>query len=165
MNEPQAAWPRIFRRPNNRYFEISVAAWLVMEHFQQHDSCTAEAGGVILGRHLRDGSAIIADEVTTPQRGDRRSRIRFHRAQRWHQEMIDRAWQMSAGTCTYLGEWHTHPEPIPTPSVVDWADWKRRLSTDQFTEPLFFVIVGTKQTRVWEGMRSGVLTPLVSEER
>src|SRR5215510_10913306 len=120
MNEPQFAWPHIFRRSESRYFEISAAAWSVIRSFQQTDVYASEAGGILLGRHLRDGSAIIVDEVTTPMRGDRRSRTRFHRGRRQHQAMIDQAWHTSSGTCTYLGEWHTHPEPIPTPSVVDW---------------------------------------------
>jgi integrative and conjugative element protein (TIGR02256 family) len=79
--------------------------------------------------------------------------------------MIDQAWHISSGTCTYLGEWHTHPEPIPTPSVVDRSDWRRRLMTDQTTKPLFFVIVGMEQTRVWQGTGSGVLVLLSIVER
>ncbi len=114
---------------------------------------------MLLGRHLRDGSAIIVDAVTTPMAGDRRGRTRFHRAQRRHQELIDQAWRDSDGTCTYLGEWHTHPEPVPTPSQIDWADW-RRLRSDRYTEPLFFVIVGTQEMCAWEGWRMGLIRSL-----
>src|SRR5215510_5960297 len=89
-----------------------------------------------------------------------RARTRFHRAQRRHQAAIDAAWATSEGTCTYLGEWHTHPEPIPTPSPVDWADWRRRLLHDHYTEPLFFIIVGTTATRAWEGRRPDVIVQL-----
>jgi integrative and conjugative element protein (TIGR02256 family) len=28
--------------------------------------------------------------------------------------------QDSFGTITYLGDWHTHPEPNPTPSQIDY---------------------------------------------
>jgi integrative and conjugative element protein (TIGR02256 family) len=119
-----------------------------------------EAGGVLLGRHLRDGNAIVVDAVTVPMDGDRRTRTRFHRAQRRHQAAIDAAWAASEGTCTYLGEWHTHPEPVPTPSLVDWADWRRRLRQDRYTELLFFVIVGTAAVRVWEGRRPDMFAQL-----
>ena len=46
------------------------------------------------------------------------------------------------------------------PSVVDWADWQRRLRDDRYTEPLFFLIVGIDETRAWEGSRQGAIEPL-----
>lgn len=163
MSEEYLAWPCIFRRLADQRFEISVTAWSVMQHFRQIDVRASEAGGVLLGRHLHDESAIIVDAITTPLPSDRRSRTRFYRSQQ-HQVAIDQAWRNSHRTCTYLGEWHTHPEAIPTPSPIDHADWQRRLQADQFTEPLFFIIVGTQQTCVWEGTRSGIITPLVLYE-
>lgn len=165
MNSPALIWPWSFDRLDNRRFEISVDAWAVMKRFRQTAPDAAEAGGVLLGRHLLDGSAIIVDAVTTPLPGDRRARTRFYRAQRRHQAVIDEAWRTSNGTCTYLGEWHTHPEPIPMPSAIDWADWKRRLHTDRYAEPLFFVIIGTEQVAAWEGWRDGMLLPLVRAKR
>lgn len=54
---------------------------------------------------------------------------------------------------TYLGEWHTHPEEIPTPSVIDRIGWAKKLLADSFSEAIFFVILGTTTVRVWEGAR------------
>ena len=160
MEEQHQVWPLIFLRPDETRFEISAAAWQAMHGFIQHASDATEAGGVLLGRHLRDGSAIVVDAVTAPMDGDRRARTRFHRARRWHQAAIDAAWVASEGTCTYLGEWHTHPEPIPTPSPVDRTDWHRRLLQDRYTAPLFFMIVGTAAVGVWEGRRPDVIVQL-----
>jgi len=160
MDEQHQPWPLIFLRPDRTRFEVSIAAWQAMQGFIQHDSSATEAGGVLLGRHLRDGSAIIVDAVTVPMVGDRRARMRFHRAQRHHQAAIDAAWATSEGTCTYLGEWHTHPEAIPTPSPVDRAGWHRRLLHDHYTEPLFFVIVGITAVRAWEGRQPDVIVQL-----
>ena len=160
MDEQHQPWPLIFLRPSGARFEISVAAWQTMQGFIQHASNATEAGGVLLGRHLRDGSAIIVDAVTAPMAGDRRARTRFHRAQQRHQAAIDAAWAASEGTRTYLGEWHTHPERIPTPSPVDRADWHRRLLQDRYTAPLFFMIVGTAAVAVWEGHRPDVIVQL-----
>lgn len=164
MSDKIAPWPHIFYRSADLWLEITTAAWLVMQCFTQNATDATEAGGVLLGRHLADGSAIIVDDVTTPLLGDTRRRTHFHRERQRHQIAIDLVWWASNGTCTYVGEWHTHPEAIPTPSRVDWLDWQRRLATDHFTEPLFFVIVGTEQTRVWEGRRDGSLTALSSFE-
>jgi integrative and conjugative element protein (TIGR02256 family) len=154
--------PLQFIRADDTLFEISIAAWSAMQPFVQHSIHAMEAGGVLLGRHLRDRSAIIVDVATIPQPGDRRSRTRFHRARRHHQAVIDKAWRESDRTCTYLGEWHTHPEEIPAPSHVDWRDWRRRLREDNYTEPLFFIIVGTMKISVWEGWRLGLIVPLLA---
>ncbi len=153
-------WPYTFNGPGCYRFEISTHAWGMMQRFQQTEPHLTEAGGVLLGRHLRDGSAIIVDEITAPLPGDLCMRTRFYRARRLHQAVIDKLWRTSNGTCTYLGEWHTHPESIPSPSVVDLADWKRRLHNDEYSEPIFFVIVGTQQVGAWEGRRDGSLIRL-----
>jgi integrative and conjugative element protein (TIGR02256 family) len=137
IEEPHQPWPLIFAHADGTRFEVSAAAWQAMQCFIQHADNATEAGGVLLGRHLLDGSAIVVDAVTAPMDGDRRARTRFHRAQQRHQAAIDAAWATSDGTCTYLGEWHMHPEPIPSPSSVDWADWRRRLCQDRYTEPIF----------------------------
>lgn len=140
-----------FARAGGARLEVSAEAWREMRAFAQHAADAPEAGGVLLGRHLRDGSAIVVDAVTVPMGGDERARTRFHRARRRHQAAIDAAWVASDGTCTYLGEWHTHPEPIPSPSPIDLRDWRRRLRQDRYTPPLLFAIVGTAAIRAWEG--------------
>jgi integrative and conjugative element protein (TIGR02256 family) len=68
-----------------------------------------------------------------------------------HQEQIDLAWKTSAGTSAYLGEWHTHPEDIPSPSFIDLMGWQKKLVFDRIGPDIFFVIVGTAEVRAWEG--------------
>ncbi len=149
-----------FARPGGAYFQIGPGALAEMRRFIQDGVGKPEAGGVLLGRHLLGIGDIIVDRVTPPLPGDRRGRFRFHRARRRHQEAIDRAWGESDGTCTYLGEWHTHPQDHPEPSCIDRLDWWRKLRVDRFSEPIFFVIVGIVETRVWEGCRNGHVAPL-----
>jgi integrative and conjugative element protein (TIGR02256 family) len=121
-----------------------------------------EAGGVLLGRHLLDSSDIVVDEITEPLPGDARSRFQFRRGKKNHQHRIDGAWLASRGTCVYLGEWHTHPEPDPTPSSTDLHDWRRRLRTDAFDgDALYFLIQGTRTIGAWEGARVRLaITPM-----
>ncbi|WP_437604308.1 Mov34/MPN/PAD-1 family protein [Sorangium sp. So ce590] len=130
--------------------------------YQQLRAKDLEAGGVLLGRHLRESPHKVVDEVTEPMQGDRRSRYHFTRGKVNHQRRIDEAWESSRGTCVYLGEWHTHPEPVPNPSPVDLNDWHRRLRTDQFdSDTLYFIIVGTSAIRAWEGHRESLtISPL-----
>ena len=114
-----------------------------------------EAGGVLLGRHIRDSMDVVVDFVTTPSTEDRRSRFRFWRAPKHHQEEINRAWTESEGTCVYLGEWHTHPQADPRPSATDLRDWRRKLREDSFVDPIFYLIVGTASIRAWQGCAGG----------
>ncbi len=71
-----------------------------------------EAGGVLLGRHLLDTEDVVVDEVTTPQKSDRRSRFSFFRSKR-HNVIAQDRWSEDASTLAYLGSWHTHPERDP----------------------------------------------------
>ena|SRR5437870_3782001 len=142
-----------FARLDVGRLRIGPDAVTSMHRYAQNGPNRTEAGGVLLGRHLLDTDDIVVDKVTAPGVGDYRSRFRFFRARLPHQEMIDGLWRESGGTCTYLGEWHTHPEAVPRPSFLDRLEWWRKLLFDSFTAPLFFVIVGTEQTCVWEGDR------------
>jgi len=45
-------------------------------------------------------------------------------------------------------------------SLVDRLRWQQKLLRDRFTEPIFFVIVGIAEVRVWEGRRRHRLVPL-----
>lgn len=47
-----------------------------------------------------------------------------------------------------MGVWHTHPQTIPSPSTIDWDDWKETLKEDK---TVFFIIAGIECIRVWVG--------------
>lgn len=152
-----------FRRPDGTVLVIGTSALSTMLRFRQVKCLAPEAGGVLLGRHLLDVPHVVIDEVTVPTKRDGRLWAFFRRDHTDHQQVIDARWAASRGTCQYLGEWHTHPEPVPHASSVDTADWRRRLRTDVFDgDSLLFLIVGTSAIRVWEGARATeTLTPLV----
>lgn len=141
-----------FSLSNKGKLKLSDEALLRMYSFIQNEKQDEEAGGVMLGRFLKDSKDIVVDHVTIPMISDKRSRLSFIRSKKMHQRIIDKEWENSKGTCNYLGEWHTHPEEYPTPSKVDLDNWKLRLKEDVFTSRyLYFVIVGTRETRIWEG--------------
>lgn len=152
----------MFRTRSGKRLKIDSAALARVAVYKQFAPHHHEAGGVLLGRHLLDSSDIVVDEITEPMSGDTRSRFQFRRGQKSHQRRIDDAWLASGGTCVYLGEWHTHPEPDPTPSSTDLKDWRRRLRADVFDgDELYFLIVGTHVIRAWEGTRTSMaITPM-----
>jgi len=153
-----------YARPGGGRFHIAAPALALLSSYLQKDRNAPEAGGVLLGRHIVGTADVIVDTITTPMLGDRAHRVRFFRNRRPHQEAVDQAWKESNETCTYLGGWHTHPEPDPTPSQVDWLDWRRHLLVDRYSGSLFFVIAGTRAVRAWEGGRCSRLIPLLLSE-
>jgi integrative and conjugative element protein (TIGR02256 family) len=59
----------------------------------------------------------VVDSITTPQPTDVRTRFTFDRNGE-HQRLINESWECSAGTCSFVGDWHTHAELYPAPSSV-----------------------------------------------
>lgn len=157
--EASARAERARIRPCGGRLQFSAACWETLLEFRQTHS-EPEAGGILIGRRIQNSLDVIVDNVTIPGADDRRTRSSFFRSRRSHQRELDRAWRESGATSGYLGEWHSHPERQPHPSLIDYCGWARRLM-DRVTEPLFFVIVGTEETRAWESQRRWALPRFV----
>jgi integrative and conjugative element protein (TIGR02256 family) len=142
----------LFILSDERKLKLAFNAIYTMFSFAQDDLTAPESGGIMVGRILNENSNSMIDDVSTPMSSDLRTRYRFYRKPNGHQEFFDEKWKESAGRCFYLGEWHTHPEAIPSPSAVDLCNWKRLLKSppqDHFFQ--FFIIVGTEQLKIWLG--------------
>ena len=141
----------IFRMVNNGNLKISKKVLDSFSHFRQDYSYKREAGGILLGRYIENSNDIVIDKVTVPYQSDIRRRYYFHKKDLQHQHIINQEWEISDGTCNYLGEWHTHPENVPTPSAIDINGWKKKLQEDSFDHhSLYFIIVGIKEIKTWE---------------
>jgi integrative and conjugative element protein (TIGR02256 family) len=148
----------VFRNPANDGFVIVTAAVLrqVTKH-RQTAGHHQEAGGILLGS--RRGRHIEITFATTPKRGDKRSRTAFHRLSLFHQRFATRAWLRLGRTLDYLGEWHTHPERDPSPSLIDRGEWTKLVRSNK--RELVFLILGI--SGVWIGLsNSGVVRELPS---
>jgi integrative and conjugative element protein (TIGR02256 family) len=88
-----------------------------MKTFRQIRADAVEACGILLGRQY--DQAIEVTDITTPQRTDMRTRVGFKRERKGHVDLAVSKWKESNGLIGYLGEWHTHPEHVPTPSLKD----------------------------------------------
>lgn len=140
-----------FQKSDNGFLKISPEALTLMLCYVQDDEHKSESGGILIGRHIIETDDIVIDTVTQPTCFDKQTRFSFFRNKKIHQEILDFHWQNSEHTYTYLGEWHTHPESIPTPSMIDVKNWK--MITKSFslsTEQLFFIIIGINELRVWQ---------------
>ena len=151
----------IFSHSREGVLKIDADALATMRRHEQHAPTALEAGGLRLGRYLRDGHDLVVDFVTEPMPGDERSRFGFYRAAESHGRIVRESWDRSGGTCVLLGDWHTHAEPDPTPSDVDIDNWRSMLVESEPGEARFFVIVGQHVIRAWEGdTRTGAIRPM-----
>lgn len=64
-----------------------------------------ESAGVLIGE--RRGQHLVVCDISEPGSGDIRQRCRVDRRGVHHQSRVNEAFERSAGTHLYLGEWHT----------------------------------------------------------
>lgn len=105
-----------------------------------------ESGGVLLGTVHERG--LLVTMATTPTRLDRQLRFLFERLPFGHRAVAKRLWRSTGGTTRYIGEWHTHPQDIPTPSAIDVEEWRKLAKVRADKRPLLAVIVGRRTLHV-----------------
>ena len=130
----------------------------VWNNHRQNLATAPESFGVLMGTTSVDRREIWIEAVTTPMPRDRSSRVSFALHDPGHQRAVSWRFASSEGCTIYLGTWHTHPEPLPTPSRIDLSDWVTCLRANR-GRPLAFVLVGTEEVRVFVRTR-GCFKPL-----
>lgn len=106
---------------------IHDEAIVVLNQFTQKEAGQPEAGGVILGKIMKNEIHIM--KLSPPTELDKASRTNFERHRLSAQIVINHEFYNSYKQITYLGEWHTHPEDFPSPSDVD-----RKMIQEQFSK-------------------------------
>ena len=152
----------MFKRPCGGTVALSDRVTTTFSEYAQLGESDPESGGILLGRLILESDDVVIDEATKPAPEDRSWRFYFWRANKPALRRVAEAWNTSGGTQVYLGDWHTHPEDVPRPSCVDLQNWKRLLKKSKYEQDfLLFVVVGRKETCVWEGTRGGRINQLV----
>jgi integrative and conjugative element protein (TIGR02256 family) len=138
------------------HFITQVAQWRQLRWWQR------EAGGVILGFIDMDTKGLLAESITHPCRGDKRTRTGFFRGLGHHKKI--RSWHAeTGGRGTLIGLWHTHPEPDPQPSDTDMEDLSNALKRSTYHgSGLLYIIAGTEYLGCWYGDRGGATFKLGS---
>lgn len=93
-------------------FTQDVIAYI--ERHRQLRFWQAEAGGSLFAR-LSDRDVVI-EVATGPRKSDRRARFTYRPDRKAEQREIN---EMHSKGLLFVGTWHSHPEPVPTPSAVD----------------------------------------------
>ena len=123
----------------------------VLAEIRQHVQTSAsdlEAGGVLMGREPVDGALIVVDPITVPMPKDGRGRRFFERRDKGHLRLYERL-NHKCNIYAYVGEWHTHSQPIPSPSGKDLSNWGRIRSIDDARSVQYHVIAGLLRIGFW----------------
>lgn len=141
-----------FSRTNGGVVQLQPQALNQVLSFRQLTDDAPESGGMLLGRLVEKSEDVVVDYVSRPSPNDNRSRFSFFRSREDAQKIVNNAWAGSDGTSIYLGEWHTHPEHNPRPSIsIDIPSWRTTTRTAHFEQDfLLFAIVGQVSIRMWE---------------
>ena len=148
------------------YRKIEIEDSLIerMLKYRQTKPLSPEAGGVLFRRELIDTDNLIINNMTEPYTNDKRSRFLFHRKDTRHIEYYNNLYDKSGGIVRYVGEWHSHPEELPSYSFLDRKEWRKILKEEPSIAPLYFIIIGTKAWRVWKVEMQRKLPSLVFEQ-
>lgn len=136
----------VFQAQDKSLVVISVDVTNTLLSYRQLSDSSKESAGVLIGE--RRGVHIIIKTLSEPTRWDIRSRFMVDRVSKHHQQAVDNAFKKSNGEWHYLGEWHTHPEDAPKPSMTDYTSWHKNLKS---SEPFILIIAG--RTDFWVGKK------------
>lgn len=110
----------------------------VFDAHRQKGWFSKETGGQLFAAIEDDVWHVVT--ATGPRAADRRGRFYFWPDRRAEQREID---QHFASGLIYVGDWHTHPEKVPTPSRDDIVSMENVVRESTFyTSGLLLCIVG-----------------------
>lgn len=123
-----------------------------LDKYRQDSRKKKEAGGILLGKVYDD--RIVIEKASCPNTSDKRGLFFFIRSQNKAQQIVENEFYASDNKRIYLGEWHTHPEDIPSPSIIDEQMIKRQFSVNDLNEDFLILIIQGIQ-KVYLGIYDG----------
>lgn len=122
---------------------------------------TPERGGVIMGKlYPNKNLVVITNIIEAPTESKRNNR--YEMDVKYIQKEINKIWKKSNGTVTYLGDWHTHPEVNPKPSLMDYYTFSKNYFNSSIDQNfLIYIILGLKiknDILIWTGVCNGIKT-------
>lgn len=103
-----------------------------------------EFGGVLVGSYSENGQTVFIDDFICPKKY-KQSPVFFERQTKYINEELRRIYKASKGQIFYIGEWHSHPNMKPVPSLHDLLSMRKLLVQDiKIKNPLLLIVGGTK---------------------
>lgn len=138
-----------FQLPNGKVVDILSPVLDEIFKWIQDDVEKPESGGFIVGYTHENSGNISLEAVSTPAPLDKKSRFFFAIRDPLHKVFLKKVQRRKS---YYMGVWHTHPQQDPTPSDIDWKDWRETMKLDKTgSDFVFFIIAGIDKWRIWIG--------------
>ncbi|MFW2135495.1 Mov34/MPN/PAD-1 family protein [Chryseobacterium sp. TY4] len=118
---------------------LSKEVIFIFKKYIQNDAKKPESGGVLTGKIYENLVDIL--NCSEPSHLDKRSRYNYNRSHKSAQKYINEKFEESGGEEIYLGEWHTHPEDIPSPSCTDVKSFNKTLNKNKLNSDIHFMII------------------------
>jgi integrative and conjugative element protein (TIGR02256 family) len=133
---------RFTEKPGGPVIVLTDEALSAMHKYRQLNSAAKEAGGQLFAKF--EGVDTLIVEATRPKILDKRSRYEFKPNRLLQQLEIYHRYRQGLH---FVGDWHTHPEKNPSPSIRDINDMAEcfHLSTHNL-RAFVMVIMGTVPT-------------------
>ncbi|MBE6847568.1 MAG: hypothetical protein E7503_05505 [Ruminococcus sp.] len=127
----------------NLKIELPIAQLNIL-HYLCDESNPYETGGIIIGKYSDDGLTAHISEISNSPADSVKKKAFFKRGIKGLQKRLDTLWK---DNYYYLGEWHYHPNSMPTPSS---SDIKQMISLSQnkklnCPEPILIIIGGNRE--------------------
>ncbi|MDD2639491.1 MAG: Mov34/MPN/PAD-1 family protein [Arcobacteraceae bacterium] len=133
---------------NPKSFIVSFDKQLLDEllsHRQRKEN-DYETGGVLMGELYPKSNKIKVTHILVCEHTTN-SRYGLELNIECLQKQMNKIWENSNGTITYLGDWHTHPEYNPKPSYIDYKTFFKNYYASKFEQNLLlYIILGREQT-------------------
>jgi integrative and conjugative element protein (TIGR02256 family) len=111
----------------------------------QQNNGEAESGGILVGEIYPHSNKVIIKEAIVSLKA-KRSFFGVNIDKIEMQKELDKCRENSNFTHYYLGDWHTHPEPYPSPSLIDIMSYNQTCKKAKLvTNFIIFLIVGNSK--------------------
>lgn len=122
-------------------YQVTIQKEVVkyISQYLQNSAWKKEAGGQLFG-DFKDHQFIVSI-ATGPRKTDLRSRFGYKPDTK--KELLEIEYYQKIGKW-FLGDWHTHPQKIPSPSPLDIHTIQKSYSKSHTALPGFLLLIGGK---------------------
>lgn len=114
----------------------------LQEHGVKH--YPQEYGGLLVGRYSDDFKSVMIEETVLPKEF-KSSRFKFERGARGLKKALHGFFHKTP-SLSYVGEWHTHPDGSPVPSITDLDALRKIVQHDEvYIENPVLLIIGVNK--------------------
>ncbi len=114
-----------------------------LKNYQQKNG-EYESGGILVGEIYSTENKVIVKHIIVSKKATR-SFMGVNIDKKEMQKELEKVRKETGYEYYYIGDWHTHPEKNPTPSIIDKISYKRTLKTIVLqTNFVVFLIVGNE---------------------